>query len=501
MQPNSSFQGKLSDWKTCTALFLGLSIVAIGCTSSTTEVPVTARLAFEDETLKIMCEDNETLQLLKNRSAQWSRRTGGSVTPSTDKEFDIAIIRPHQLGSFEVKKVNQRVPAEHCNSAHRLQWSRLISIWPDRLASWGSVPVSIPLAGESYVLIWNEECFEKVAKTLNQKLSPPTTWEDYAALANQFAEAEMTTLPSFGEDPDRALREFQMVAACYDRPALTVTEFTNLMQSNERKENLTEHLLSFYHDVNTSEPRLLKPGFIEAARWLQKTSRARSSDANSLIKDIQSGRTAMAIVSLAELGQLEKTDGAVSAKIGVMNLPGTKVWYDSASNKPTPPPNSMNGVNFVPFYGEAGWVGIVNANSKHTEAAFDFLTEISSLERSLEFISDPSLGFGPFRVEHLDQNREAVWQAYGFDRERTKSLAIAIRRFSGSSLANPAVGLRGSDRKQLMGLLHAELKKVVAGTVTPEDAMFTVNKAWRAFDSQRPKDDLVTERRKAVGLR
>lgn len=503
MQPNSSFPGKLSGWRICTIATVGLALAGwIGCSGSAG--PVVApkpRQAFAGVVLKIGCADAAAAREIVRRTTAWCNKTGARVEVAPVAECEVAVISPAELGVWMARKDALPVPDEMRNSAHAVQWSRCLAVWSDRLASWGGTPHGIPIAGDGYVLAYNADKFVEGSKRFKRPIAPPATWEDFAELAELFAKDGTPSLPALPADPDRALREFQFVAACYDRPALTGTDFTAQMQVADKKDASTAAMLSFYHDIATGEPRLNLPAFLEAAKWWKRTAACRAKvGSDSAIASVAKGQAVMGVVSLAELGQLAKADGAAPAAIGLAPLPGTKVWYD-AKGSAKPPADKVRGVNFVPYFGTGGWIGVVRPTCTNPEAAFELLAEVSSLDRSTELLSDPTLGFGPFRVEHLDQARESVWQRYGFDAGRSQQLAQAIRLHTGSGLANPAVGLRGVDRTELLGILAGELAKVASGTTSPEDALKAADAAWRAADAKRPAEELKLERRQAAGLR
>lgn len=506
MQWNSAIPGKLSDWRICITLLVGTLASLAGCggTAGPAAVPK-PRLAFADIQLKIGSDDPVAAREMARRASAWRTRTGAAVEVSDTNACDIAIVPPGELGAWVARRDAVPVPDDMRNSAHALQWSRFLAIWSDRLASWGGDPRAVPLGGDCYVLAYRTDRFAEGLSKFGRPISPPATWEEFAELAELFARDGKPSLTARPGDPDRALREFHFVAACYDRLSLTGTDFNVLMQNDAKKSATTAALLSFHHDAETGEPRLKRPAFVAAAEWVRRTAACRPKSAGAgepdQINELTSGTAVLAIVSLAELGRAAKVEGAADPRIGIAPLPGTKVWLDPATGAAQPPADKVRGVNFVPYFGAGGHIGIVRSSCKNPEAAFEMLAELSGLERSSELLSDPTLGFGPFRVEHLDQPRESVWQRYGFNVERNRQLVAAIRHQTGANLANPAVGPRGGDRAELLGLLAAEVAKVAAGTSSPERAMADADAAWRASDAKRPPDTLKLERRQAAGLR
>lgn len=506
MQWKSSEPSKVSGLGNLTAPIALAVVFLSGCSNGSAPPPATkSRQPFAGAKLKIGCVDPQVALELGRRAAVWSQRTGATATfqPGHPADADVVVIPPRELGAWVAKNDAKPVPEDLRGSTHPLQWSRLLTISSERLAGWGGDARAIPIAGESYVLAYRADkladpkAVQDYAAKFGRPLVPPATWEEFADVAEFFADRGQPSLPAAAEGPHRFLREFHMVAACYDRLALGGTTATA-----ERAESNTDtsaaKMLAFHHDIDTGEPRLLKPAFVEAAKWLKRTARCRATgEGGDPTAALVSGPAVLAVVSLAELGRLPKTAAAVSPTIGVAALPGTKVWFDPKDGRPQPPGDKVKGVNYVPYFGEGGWVGVVRTSSANPDAAFDLLADLSGLSRSAELLSDPALGFGPFRAEHLDEAREAIWQRYGFDAERSRQLANAIRHYVGIGLANPVVAPRGADQQNLTRLLADELRKAAS----PEDAMKAADAAWRTADAARPPEAVRTERRQGAGLR
>lgn len=503
MQPNSANPGKLSGWRTCT-LWLTLALGScLGCGGSEQPgVPVSSRLPYSGQTISLDCEDATIAEIFRRRSAAWAARTGAVVECKPGDAADIVILCPGDLGRW-VARGTVPVPDDLRNSAHSLQWSRCLSVWSERLAGWGGTIHAIPLAGESYVMVYRTDRFAEAAKRWNRPVAPPTSWEDYADLAVRFAADGVHCLPAASNDAERTLREFHLVAACYDRLAMTGTDFAMSKQAGKGSD-LTVSLMGFHHDAATGESRLTTPGFRAAAKWLRQTAIARpqpsAPNATDAVAALADGRSAMAILSLAELGRLPKTEGALPRELDVAPLPGTKVWFDAAG-KSYPPADKVAGINYVPYFGTAGWLAIVRPTTSNPDTCFELIAELSGLERSTELLSDPTLGFGPFRTEHLDPSRDVIWQRYGFDAERSRKLALAVRRQISNGLAFPAVGLRGPDRQTLLDMLAKHLSPAIEGRADAIESLQSADAAWRAEDAKRPKETLKTERRQAAGLR
>nr|WP_168219342.1 extracellular solute-binding protein [Limnoglobus roseus] len=450
---------------------------------------------------------------MTRRAGAWAKKTGATVSfaPPGTPNADIVVIRPTELGAWVAKNDTRKLPDELRDANNPLQWSRYLIVETERLASWAGEAQSIPLAGEAYLIAYRADRLadpkagQDYSAKFGRPLAPPATWEEFADIAEFFADRGQPSLPSLAEDPERVLREFHFVAACYDRQAIAGTTFTAQMKDGASRDTPISKMLAFHHDIETGQSRLLKPAFVETAKWLPRVARCRmkadGAGKADPIAALVSGPAVMAVVSLRELGRLPKDGGAAPPTIGVAALPGTKVSFDGKDGQPRSAGDNGKGANFIPYFGAEGWLGIVRNSCPDPAAAFDLLSELSRLERSAELLSDPTLGFGPFRAEHLDQAHESIWQRYGFDEKRSRQLADAVRRSVDVGLANPVIAARGPDQADQMAILARELAPVAAGTRSPEEALAAADAAWRKADSTRPPEALKAERRQSAGLR
>lgn len=522
MQSNSTDQSELSARpefavsgnaaRRAVAIAVGLlAAVLTGCPPGERTMPPAARAdkPFAGVTFTLACGDPAVAREVGRRAAGWAARVGATVTTvPAAADADVLVIPPAELGAWAAKGDAVPVPKSLAAGDHPLQMSRILSAYRDRLNSWGADAVALPVAGDAYVLAYRADLLaDPKAKDAFQAkygrpLAPPAAWEDAADLAALFAANGRPSLPPLPADPKRLALEFNMVAACYDRPALTEGVLGG--KSGEYTAAGGERALSFHHDVATGTPRLTAPAFAAAAGWLQQVGKYRmpadGKGGTDPVAALSDGPAVLAVLTLAEVGRLPRDGDAVSAKFALAPLPGTRRYFDPASGASKPPPDKATGVNFVPYYGAGGWVGVVRRKCPTPDAAFEMLADLASPARSLELLSDPALGFGPYRTEHLEQAREWVWARYGFEPERSKALADALRRYAAVSLANPAYAPRGPDQAELMAALEKEVRRAATGQADPAAAMKAADEAWRKLDATRPAAVAAEWRRKSAGL-
>jgi ABC-type glycerol-3-phosphate transport system substrate-binding protein len=328
----------------------------------------------------------------------------------------------------------------------------------------------------------------KVIAAFRQKTgqtpAAPASWEDFAVLATFFAEFDhKPSLPPMTAAETADL--FFRVAACYDRPAKT---------ESLAKGGGGVPQVSFQHDVATAQPRLDSPPFRAAADWLGSLPRPSGVAANPA-EALAKGEASLAVLSLAQLAELPRENGRVPARFGIAPLPGTRKYFDQERKQfvlTTTP-------NYVPYF-SGGRLGVVRSRCSHPEAAFDLLAELAGPTRSLELLSTPGLGVGPFRDSHLDRERLSAWYGFGFEAERTKQLQDTMRQYLRPEIRNPVYGLRGPDEKELNAAAAEELSKIATGKATPEAGLKGLLEAWTRVDAKTPRETLIRWRKLASGL-
>lgn len=453
-------------------------------------------------TLTIACADPAFAKAVADRANGWGGRSGAAIRveskpPAAASGADLAVIRPAELG--ELAAAGKLVPLPQSLQAvdHPLQWPRIASVFRQNLTGWGGQVQGIPLAGDGFVLIYRSDRFSDPAtaaafqKKVGRPLAPPATWEDAAEVAEFFATtAGKPSLPPVPTDPDRLLAEYHHVAACYDRPAMTDTDLAATKGA--------ALVLGFHTDPATGAARIGSPGFRAAAGWLGRVAKFRATGPDDPVAALSTGPAAFGVLSLAEVGRLPKgPDGAVDARFGVAPIPGSRAYFGPDAK----PRLAARGVNLVPYLGGGGWVGVVFGSSPNQQAAWELLADLASPASATALLSNPALGVGPFRTEHVSAERTAQWQRYGFDADRNRALAAAVREYVGLGLVNPALALRTPDQQPLMAALADAVRKAATGQVPAEQAIDQAVAAWKAHDAGVPADELKKWRRNAAGQR
>ncbi|MBA4190174.1 MAG: hypothetical protein C0467_19490 [Planctomycetaceae bacterium] len=403
---------------------------------------------------------------------------------------DLGVIPVAELGSWADRDELAAVPAGLRAADHVYQWSGLLPAYRENLIEWAGQARAIPLAGDGSLLVYradrlaDPQFIAAFRKQVGHDPVVPATWEEFAILASLFTEFDKKPSLSPMTGPETAELFFR-VAACYDRQAAT---------DAIAKAGTGFSQVSFLHDVASGAFRLDSPSFKAAADWLGKLPKPTPGPSDPPVA-LGKGDTMLAVLSLAQLARLPRENGRISARFGIAPLPGSRQYFDPEKKQLVP----AGSPNYVPYF-SGGRLGVVRSRCPNPEAAFDLLAEIGSPTRSLELLSTPGLGVGPFRNAHLERDRLSAWLGYGFDADRSKSLQEAMRQYVRPEIRNPVYGLRGPDQGPLNAAASDELTKITNGTVTPDAGLTQLIAAWNRIDEKAPKETRLRWRKVAAGL-
>jgi ABC-type glycerol-3-phosphate transport system substrate-binding protein len=480
-------------------------LTPVGC-SPPVVTPTGTQRPFDGVRVKVHCADKAFADAVTPITRVWSARTGAAVEVvfaplAPDDGADVGVIPAAEIGTWADRGDLLPVPAAMRDQpTHPYQWQSVLPAYRgEQFAGWGNQLVALPLAGDGYVLVYRADRFADPAAgylyplVTDRDLAPPATWEDYSAVAALFAQFDgkagqpRPSLPPLGDDPGRAADLFLRVAACYDRPAVGEAE-VGIVQGGRDP-------LSFQFEISAGKPRLQTDGFKAAAGWLAglKASGALPTGGPAdPVAALVEGRAVMAVLSLAELARLPREGGRVPDRFGVAALPGTRQYADPTGKGGMVPTD----VNYVPYFA-GGRFGVVRKGCARPDAAFDLLSEIGGPARSLELLSTPGLGAGPFRTTHLDLL--LLWLGYGFDEEGSKALDAALKKYVRPDVKNAVFGLRGPDHARLTVALGTEVNAIGNGTLKPDDGLARAAGTWERIVSEVPEPRRLDLLRRAAG--
>jgi ABC-type glycerol-3-phosphate transport system substrate-binding protein len=475
-------------------------VFVAGCGGDSSHGTAPDAKPFSKVVLTVRCPDPALAAVITPATRSWADRTGAGVTihaagMTPEDDTDVGIIAAPELGVWADRGALARVPAGLGAIDHPFQWTGVLPAYRQQLIEWGGQAQAVPLVGDGFVIVYRADRFadakfiKAFQETFGRKPAAPATWEEFADLATAFATLDgRPSLPSYSGAGVADL--FFRVAACYNRSAMT-------------DPTAKRATLSFEFDLTTGAPRLDTPAFVAAADWLARLAGKKcfpplapaGTPADPVAAlDRKDAPASLAVVSLAQLARLPREGGVVPARFAVAALPGTQRYTDPEKGTLV----TAAVPNYVPYFA-GGRIGVVRARCQHQAAAFDLLADLGGPTRSLEVVSTPGLGAGPFRVSHLERDRIQVWYGYGFDADRTKQLQDALRQYVRQDVKAPVFGLRGPDREPLSAAAAAELGKLAEG-VRPDAVLKQLTAAWNAIDEKTPQETRLRWRKMAAGV-
>ena len=472
------------------------TLLAPGCASDEPAAATVAQKPLTGTALKVSCPDARLAAVLRPMARSWAARTGAALeiadTPMTSGDTtDVAVFPFAELGAWADRGELATVPPALKEAGNPFQWSGLLPMYrSEPYAGWGALLYGLPLAADGFVLIYRMDRFadkaagDEFRMKFGRPLVPPATWEDYADTAAFFAARDKApSLPPLPADGAKLADLFFRVAAGFDRAARR--------EGTKGADPAKGDALAFAFRPEDGKPRLDRPGFAAAGRWLADL-KARGAvpppgpaDPAALLRD---GKVVMAVLSLKEAADLRPAGAAVDSRLGVAPVPGTR-GYATADGKVVPVP-----ANYVPYFG-GGWVGVVRTRAANPAAGFDLLADLAGPARSAEVVA--AGGYGATRSAHFDRDRLVAWLGYGFDADRSKALQDAAESYVATPVQNPAFGLRTPDHAKLTTALAGELRRIAAGETPPAEALGRAAAVWEA---ESPADRERERRRRAVGL-
>lgn len=363
-------------------------------------------------------------------------------------------------------------------------------VYRTRLLTWNGKVYGFPLLGDGPICVYRLDVFSDASMKsayeakFKKSLQPPQTWDEFADQAEFFAERRARpSLPPLPRDDTATCAALESIAAPMCCAAIRSTAVGEGIARSPQA-------FSFQYNVETGEPRIGEAGFVEALNLLQRIQKHRAK--TNLVAEAMAGDQAvLGYITLADLAALGKDD---AKRWGVFRIPGSHRVFG---------PNGSGGasgsqVNFLPFVGAGAVVGMVSAGSSQAEMAFDLLTYLTSPTVSTEIVHTPSLGSGPFREMHLDNQRELGWFNFGLTQPQTASLRTYLREIADPRADNPALVLRIPARQSHIEAWANEIRAALTGGDAAA-AMRNAASRWRQLDGS--PDKARTEFRRSVGLK
>ena len=355
------------------------------------------------------------------------------------------------------------------------------------VASWDGQMYQFPVDGDRHYLkyrkdvIDNPEYQKKYKADTGRTLKVPTTWKEYGEIAAYFNGWDWDNDGELEYGSAEVMKKDDlMYAAFFSRSAS--------YSKNPRTPG------GFYFDLETMEPLINNPGFVEALDdWVEATKYVPPGGINfglgDEINSFGGGQTLFSF-SWDDAFVAAMEDGSpIKNKVGAAPLPGAeKVWNREDGSWDI-------GHNQAPYI-VWGWAVGVAGKSKNQEMAFDYLCFFANGANHRADIAIGRFGVNPFKKSDFDPQIYIDHQ--GWDPLIAKSYAATIVGMEEFN-TNRVFPLRVPGIFQFTSAVAVGTSKALAGQLSSQEALDEVAAEWNKILDRVGRD--VVKEAYAVGVK
>jgi multiple sugar transport system substrate-binding protein len=430
---------------------------------------------------------------LQRRAPDWEKLTGGHVNvvavgfqtiydkalldaSTGTNAFDAYVFDPQWMGDFTgpgyLLDLTDRV-----NNDPQLEWQDIGPFFRDFNASYNGKVYTIPLDGDFHMVYYRKDLLEK------DNLKPPATWDDYLTIAQKYNGQDLNGdgQPDYGSciAKKKGAQSYWWI----------ISIAGGLLQAKGTNEG------AFFDTADMKPLFGQNEAMTKALETYAKTAEFGPPD--ELNQDVgasrgafTTGRCALTMV-WGDIGTL--TPGTYAQdKTGATITPGWKQVLDRATGKlvacdATTCPNAVDGVNYAPFASFGGWSGAINAKSPkaNQDAAYDFLSYMSSPKISGQDVTLGKTGYNPYRTSHFTNMQP--WLDAGLSQGAAENYLGAIK----ASLQNKnmVLDLRIPLTKRYeQDVLDTAVSQYLAKELDAAGAEQAIADGWNAITDEVGKD-------------
>ena len=192
-------------------------------------------------------------------------------------------------------------------------------------------------------------------------------------------------------------------------------------------------------------------------------------------------------------------------KTGATITPGWTQVLDRASGKlvacdATTCPNAVDGVNYAPFASFGGWSGAINAavaDEPNQDAAYDFLSYMSSPAISGVDVTLGKTGYNPYRTSQFSNIQP--WLDAGLSQDAATNYLGAIK----ASLQNPNMVLDmriPQTKRYQQDVLDTALAQYLAGELDEAGTGQAIADGWNAITDEVGRDQQLAAYVASLGV-
>lgn len=438
---------------------------------------------------------------VQNHWEAWGEKTGGEVEVQTfpfgdlfekirtgflsgASPFDIIIYAADWAGDIMGPGHVLEVPQ---NVQDQVGYEYLIPTYRDRILSWGGTVYALPYDGDAHMIYYRDDLMTDPQYQEDFKAEygydlpvPPETWDQYYDIAEFFNGKTVDGTTVYG------------AGTAFLRNAQSYWTYLGVAAPYAKAPDDP----SYFFDVETMEPRINNPGFVEALkRYISFAEVGPPGVINWDVGNIRNEFPAGTLVEAIDWGDVgpiaaDPQQSVVRGKWGSALEPGVDRYWDSQAGE------WVEEYNQAPYLAFGGWVQSVTADSKNPKCAFDFAAFMGNTNMSALLTTTPGSGVNPHFFS--DVNNVDRWVETGMQRDAAQQYINAVRDIINHP--NAVVDLRIPGAAEYFDALDTQVARAVAGEIGPQEALDAVANQWNQITDRLGRDQQQKLYKEMLGL-
>lgn len=397
-----------------------------------------------------------------------------------DDAFDVIAFAPAWAPDFT--PFLTEMPAQYQEGE---TWEDIAPVYRESLMVWNGKVLSQTMDGDVHTYTYRIDLFEDEANkeafkaAYGYDLAVPKTWGEYLDIAEFFqgsVDGVYGTAEAFRRGGQQFWFLFSHVAAYASHP---------------------DNPGAMFFDPETMDAQVNNPAWVRGLEeYIRASKLAPPSALNFSFGEVNAafagGQVAQSI-GWGDTGVIaaDPEQSTVAGNVGSAVLPSSAEVY----NYKTGEWDTFDAPVDTSFMAFGGWQAAVPASSKHQDAAWDFISHLSSPDVSGVAAVTGGTGVNPYRISHTT-NMER-WSTLFSEREATEYLGAQRDAVTAD---NVALDMRLPGYFSYTEILEIELSRALAGEITPQEALDTVAEGWNELTDQFGRDSQLAAYRASMGL-
>lgn len=350
---------------------------------------------------------------------------------------------------------------------------------------WDGVQYAWPWDGDIFTLNYRADLLQDTdhqaafAAEYGYDLAVPTTWDQYADIAEFFSGANLGVPYGWAEVAGRGQGSFHAFSA-------RAVSYAKLASDP-----------GFYFDPETMDARINNPGFVRALEdWMAALPSAIPS-----VTTLGAFETHMAFIAGQVLFNIDWTDtgimaqdptmSAVAGKLGSAILPGSHEVWDSNAEEWV----ELDEPNQPAYLAFGGWIIFIPENARSPEAAISLANWFSSPEVMRQASQTPNSGVNAVRTSTVEDLAGWVEGANFPDEAGARNYLDAM--MIGDNFVNQ---LRIPGENQYEEALELAVSQALTGQMSAQEALNEAARTWDEITDRLGREQQTAFYRATLGL-